>query len=92
MFALSGEWVLEKESVHSTSGSGGHLDINVFAQWVQLVVSGEGEIEVEYPDGSTKTFPATDGTLDLVKAETPTEGMLRIRPSAGVKLYSLTFG
>ena len=56
------------------------------------MVSGEGEIEVEYPDGSTKTFPATDGTLDLVKAETPTEGMLRIRPSAGVKLYSLTFG
>ena len=90
MFTLNGTWILEEESVQTTSG--GHLDINVFAKWVQLVVSGEGEIEVEYPDGATKSFPVTDGTLDLVKGDTPTEGVLRIRPTAGVKLYSLTFG
>ena len=65
---------------------------SVFAKWVQLVVSGEGEIEVEYPDGATKSFPVTDGTLDLAKSDTLTEGVLRIRPTAGVKLYSLTFG
>lgn len=89
MFSLSGKWKLEEESVQS---EGGHLDVNVYAKWVQLVVSGEGEVDVAYPDGSTKTFPVTDGTLDLLKDETPTEGVLRINPSAGVKLYSLTFG
>ena len=68
------------------------MDINVHAAWVQLVVSGQGSVDVEYPDGSTKTFEVTDGTLDLVKGDTPTDGVLRIRPSAGVKLYSLTFG
>lgn len=90
MFTLNGTWILEEESVQTTSG--GHLDINVFAKWVQLVVSGEGEIEVEFPDGAKKSFPVADGTLDLVKGDTPTEGVLRIRPTAGVKLYSLTFG
>ena len=89
MYALSGKWTLGPESIQS---EGGAMDINVYAAWVQLVVSGEGEVEVEYPDGSTKTFDVTDGTLDLVKGEKPTEGVLSIRPSAGVKLYSLTFG
>ena len=68
------------------------MDINVYAAWVQLVVSGTGEVDVEYPDGSARTFDVADGTLDLVKGDTPLDGVLRIRPSAGVKLYSLTFG
>ena len=89
MFALSGKWTLGPESVEA---DGGYMDINVHAAWVQLVVSGKGAVDVEYPGGSTKTFEVTDGTLDLVKGDTPTDGVLRIRPSAGVKLYSLTFG
>ncbi|OIR46439.1 cytochrome c biogenesis protein CcdA [Corynebacterium sp. NML130628] len=89
MYTLSGKWTLGPESVET---DGGHMDINVYAAWVQLVVSGKGEVEVEYPDGSHRTFNVSDGTLDLVKGDTPMEGVLQIRPSAGVKLYSLTFG
>ena len=89
MYALSGKWTLGPESVET---DGGYMDINVYAAWVQLVVSGKGKVDVEYPDGSTRTFDVADGTLDLVKGDTPLDGVLRIRPSAGVKLYSLTFG
>ncbi|MDK7179678.1 cytochrome c biogenesis protein CcdA [Corynebacterium riegelii] len=88
-FVLNGRWELGPESI---AAEGGHLAINVYAAWVQLVVSGQGSVEVEYPDGTTKTFEVSDGTIDLLKQSEPLSGVVRITPDAGVRLYSLTFG
>ena len=88
-FALNGRWELGPESI---AAQGGELAINVYAAWVQLVVSGQGNVKVEYPDGATKTFEVSDGTIDLLKQSEPLSGVVRITPDAGVRLYSLTFG
>ncbi len=88
-FVLNGTWELGPESI---AAQGGELAINVYAAWVQLVVSGQGNVKVEYPDGATKTFEVTDGTIDLLKQSEPLSGVVRITPDAGVRLYSLTFG
>lgn len=88
-FALSGVWELAPESIRA---DGGYLEVNYYAKWVQLVVSGSGEVKVEYPDGTSTTFEVGDGSIDLLKDDTPSEGILRITPTAGVQLYSLTFG
>lgn len=88
-FVLNGAWELGPESI---AAQGGELAINVYAAWVQLVVSGQGSVEVEYPDGATKTFEVTDGTIDLLKQSEPLSGVVRITPDEGVRLYSLTFG
>ena len=88
-FELSGRWELGEESIRSR---GGTLRINVHAAWVQLVVAGEGEVTAELPDGTTSTFEAADGTLDLYKSGSPLDGVMTIRAGEGVSLYSLTFG
>ncbi|WP_342318990.1 cytochrome c biogenesis protein CcdA [Corynebacterium mayonis] len=88
-FELSGPWELEGESIRSV---GGELAVNVHAAWVQLVVAGQGEVTVSYPGGQQRTFEVSDGTLDLYKDSVPLDAVLRINPSEGVRLYSLTFG
>ncbi|SDS51836.1 cytochrome c biogenesis protein CcdA [Corynebacterium timonense] len=88
-YALSGRWELGPESIRSL---GGHMEVNVYAAWVQLVVSGSGDVTVDYPNGTQKTMSVTDGTLDLYKAADPMSGILRIHASEGVSMYSLTFG
>ncbi len=107
-YSLEGPWVLDrqsirtggdgKESVGDGKGSVGDgkrsvLRLNYRAARVQLVVSGRGEVQVTFGDGSTKTFPVrSDGTIDLFEEDTQQLGELALRVTGDVELYSFTFG
>lgn len=93
-YSLEGLWVLDRQSTRTGGdGKSSVLRLNYRAARVQLVVSGRGEVQVTFGDGSTKAFPVrSDGTIDLFKEDTQQLGELALRVTGDVELYSFTFG
>lgn len=91
-YHLTGTWNLAEDSIAPIADAS--LTLNVRAAVVQLVASGAGELEVTYPDGSTKkiSVPEVPGSIDLLRGDEATEGILTIKAPEGVHLYSMTFG
>ena len=91
-YSLEGKWRLAEQSIRPVDAPA-MLHLNYQARRVQLVVSGRGEISVDYSDGTTRRFPVNaDGTVDILREPEQHQGELSVRAGKGVELYSLTFG
>lgn len=91
-YSLEGTWELAEQSIRPVKEPA-VLHLNYRAARVQLVVSGRGEISVDYSDGTTRRFPVNaDGTVDILREREQHQGELSVRAGKGVEFYSLTFG
>ncbi|MBH5297599.1 cytochrome c biogenesis protein DipZ [Corynebacterium ulcerans] len=89
-YSLSGKW--DVKSDHIVPVKDAQLSINVHAAKIQLVVSGQGKVKATFPDGSSKTFDVSDGTIDIYDADKPLDGIITLELEPSVTAYSLTFG
>ncbi|MFV8382254.1 cytochrome c biogenesis protein CcdA [Corynebacterium hindlerae] len=89
-YTLNGQWTINDD--HIVPGPGAWLEVGVHAAHVQAVVSGKGQLKVQLPDGSQRSFPVQDGTVDVLRQTDPIDGTIRLIPDEGTTLYSLTFG
>lgn len=102
-FALSGAWTLDAQRITAGSardaagpppGTGSPaVRLNFTARQVQAVVGGAGTLTVRGPDGErTVTVGGTPRSYVLLDGGPQRTGTLEVEASAGVDLYSFTFG
>lgn len=91
-FALDGRWKVEDEFIAPDEGGAG-LSLAFKGKQVNLVVSGEGDLEWEVNGQKmTKRISGTPNGIELFASSETHEGELRLKASPGLKLYSFTFG
>lgn len=91
-FALDGRWKVEDEFIAPDEGGAG-LSLAFKGKQVNLVVSGEGDLEWEVNGQKmTKRISGTPNGIELFASFETHEGELRLKASPGLKLYSFTFG
>ena len=90
-FDLNGTWAITPERIEP-QGSDGTLRINYRAHGVQVVAGGSGTIEVRR-NGTTEKIHV-DGAPNahhIVRGDEQSSGIIELKVSPGVQLYSLTF-
>ena len=90
-FDLNGTWSITPERIEP-QGSDGTLRINYRAHGVQVVAGGSGTIEVQR-NGTTEKIHV-DGAPNahhIVRGDEQSSGIIELKVSPGVQLYSLTF-
>lgn len=90
-YSLSGVWQVDSDGI--TPVNDAKIELHYQAKWVQLVLSGTGTVTVKRETGAEQTFDITeDGTVDIIRKDTNSSELITVTPSAGLKLYSFTFG
>ncbi len=91
LFALQGSWNVEKQSL--TAGAGAELELNYNADDVYLDIGGTGTITATL-NGKPTTYRigGAPNIYTLVSTNTAHQGIVRIRVSSGLMVYSFTFG
>ena len=89
--ALAGRWRVEAE--RAVAGSGARLRLRFGAREVNLVLDGRGRVDVLL-DGERRAPVLVDGPrmYRLLSLPRPVDGVLEVRPAAGVGAYAFTFG
>ncbi|GAA1473098.1 cytochrome c biogenesis protein CcdA [Corynebacterium felinum] len=91
-YTLAGTWNISADSIAARSENAS-IELNYKAKWVQLVISGTGQITLTRENGDEQIFEVTeDGTIDIIKEEHSREELITLTPSEGLELYSFTFG
>ena len=91
-FALDGRWKVEDELIAPDEGEAG-LSLAFKGKQVNLVVSGEGDLEWEVNGQKmTKRISGTPNGIELFASSETHQGELKLKASPGLKLYSFTFG
>ncbi|WP_369046068.1 cytochrome c biogenesis protein CcdA [Sinomonas sp. P10A9] len=102
-FALSGAWTLDSQKITAGSANDGGASpgaaaspavrLNFHARQVQAVASGTGTLTLKGPDGErTVEVGGTPRSYVLYDSQAQREGTIEVTASAGVELYSFTFG
>jgi cytochrome c biogenesis protein CcdA/thiol-disulfide isomerase/thioredoxin len=91
-FALEGPWKLDYQGATS-DGDASSIELNYRAKNVYIVAGGTGNLVVTH-DGKTTTLPI-DGppqARQIAGGNDMIRGSLQVRPSAGVEVFSFTYG
>ncbi len=94
-FALTGGWTLDAQKIVPDARTGGTPGVRLefHAHQVQVVVGGTGTLTVRTPTGDkTVHISGNPRSYVLFNAAAETTGSLEVSPSAGLELYSFTFG
>ncbi|MFJ3958775.1 cytochrome c biogenesis protein CcdA [Arthrobacter sp. NPDC090010] len=94
-FALTGSWLLESQRITARPSGGmpSGVRLNYHARQVQLVAGGTGSLTLTTPAGTQRiAVDGPPGSKVLVNTDSLRSGTLEVAPSAGVQLYSFTFG
>ncbi len=91
-FALSGPWSLDYQGA-TPDGDNSTIRLNFHAKNVYIVVGGTGTVTV-VRDGKSATLPIGGAPTahEIVAGDQPMSGMLEVRPSKGLQVYSFTYG
>ncbi|MGC2652802.1 MAG: cytochrome c biogenesis protein DipZ [Mycobacterium sp.] len=91
-FALSGPWSLDYQGATANS-DGSSIKLNYHAKNVYLVVGGTGTVTVT-KDGKSSTLPISGPPTShqILSADQVAPGTLEVKPSAGLQVYSFTYG
>ncbi|GAA2967383.1 cytochrome c biogenesis protein DipZ [Actinokineospora diospyrosa] len=91
-FALDGNWTLDTQNI-TPSGAEGRIRLNYRAKEVRLVLSGSGVVTLDTPAGPrTVTVSGTPKSYQVTATDDTRSGTVTATASAGVQLYSFTFG
>jgi hypothetical protein len=91
-FALQGPWALDYQG--ATAGSdASSIKLNYYAKSVYIVVGGTGNLTVTR-DGKTTTVPVggPPTSHQIVTGNNVTRGLLDVRLSKGLQVFSFTYG
>ena len=90
--AYAGQWRVQRERVES--GRGARLRLHFLAQYVYLVLSGRGKIEVLVGGRHVKTVSVSglSRLYTLLSYPQLSEGALELRFTPGISAYAFTFG
>jgi len=91
-FALSGPWSLDYQGA-TADGDNSAIKLSYHAKNVYIVVGGNGTITV-IRDGKPTTLPISGAPTShqIVAGDQLASGMLEIRPSKGLQVFSFTYG
>jgi len=91
-FALEGPWTLDYQGATPQS-SASSVELNYHAKDVYIVVGGTGSLAVTR-DGKTTTVPISGppNAHQIVAGNAIATGLLEVRPSPGLTIYSFTYG
>jgi len=91
-FALEGLWTLDYQGATPQS-SASSVELNYHAKDVYIVVGGTGSLAVTR-DGKTTTVPISGppNAHQIVAGNAIATGLLEVRPSPGLTIYSFTYG
>jgi cytochrome c biogenesis protein CcdA/thiol-disulfide isomerase/thioredoxin len=91
-FALQGPWALDYQG--ATAGSdASSIKLNYYAKSVYIVVGGTGNLTVTH-DGKTTTMPVSGPPTShqIVTGNDVARGLLDVRLSKGLQVFSFTYG
>ncbi|HKP08354.1 MAG TPA: cytochrome c biogenesis protein CcdA [Microbacterium sp.] len=94
-FALDGSWRIESQYATPSGEGGGSIRLRFHADQVRMVLAGEGEVRVRLDDGKDETVAVSGTPRSYAVAERAGDGephVLDVEVSAGVEVYSFTFG
>ncbi|WP_203581991.1 cytochrome c biogenesis protein DipZ [Microbacterium hibisci] len=93
-FALDGAWRVETQYATPAGDGGGGIRLRFQAQEVRMVLAGEGEVRVQVDGGAERTVRVTGTPRSYAVADGTDAGtrVLDVTVSAGVEVYSFTFG
>ncbi|WP_109210150.1 MULTISPECIES: cytochrome c biogenesis protein CcdA [Microbacterium] len=93
-FALDGTWRIETQYATPAGDGGGGIRLRFHAEEVRMVLAGEGEVRVRLDGGKVQTLRVTGTPRSYAVAERTDAGtrVLDVSVSAGVEVYSFTFG
>ena len=94
-FALDGSWRIESQYATPSGEGGGSIRLRFHADQVRMVLAGEGEVRVRLFDGKDETVAVSGTPRSYAVAERAGDGephVLDVEVSAGVEVYSFTFG
>ncbi|OBI47487.1 thiol:disulfide interchange protein [Mycobacterium kyorinense] len=91
-FALRGSWALDYQGA-TAQGDASGIELNYYAKNVYLVVGGTGSVSV-IRDGTSTTVPISGPPTShqLVAGSQVARGQLEVRASAGLQVFSFTYG
>jgi cytochrome c biogenesis protein CcdA/thiol-disulfide isomerase/thioredoxin len=91
-FALSGPWSLDYQGA-TADGDKSAIKLNYHAKNVYIVVGGTGTVTV-MRDGKPATLPISGPPTahQIVAGDHVAPGMLEVRPSKGLQVFSFTYG
>lgn len=92
-FALEGTWRIETQYA-TPPADGGGIRLSFRAEEVRMVLAGDGEVRVRADDGTEKVVEVsgTPRSYAVVTGHGGGRGTLKVAVSAGVEVYSFTFG
>lgn len=90
-FALSGRWSLDYQG--ATARDGASIRVDYHAKNVYIVVGGTGSLSIRR-DGATRTVPISGPpTLHkIVDTQDNEPGRVEVAPTAGLQVFSFTYG
>jgi hypothetical protein len=91
-FALQGPWTLDYQGAMADSDTSS-IELNYHAKNVYIVVGGTGSLTVTR-DGKTTTVPISGPPTShqIVTGNDMARGLLDVRSSKGLQVFSFTFG
>jgi Thioredoxin like C-terminal domain len=91
-FALRGPWKLDYEGATAAGDKAG-IELNYYAKNVYIVVGGTGSLTVTR-DGKTTTVPVSGPPTShqIVAADSTARGLLDVRLTKGLQVFSFTYG
>jgi cytochrome c biogenesis protein CcdA/thiol-disulfide isomerase/thioredoxin len=91
-FALRGPWTLDYQGATADDNTSS-IELNYRAKNVYIVVGGTGNLTV-VRDGKTTTLPVSGPPTShqIVADKDVARGSLEVRPSAGLQVFSFTYG
>jgi cytochrome c biogenesis protein CcdA/thiol-disulfide isomerase/thioredoxin len=91
-FALQGPWTLDYQGATADSDASS-IELNYYAKSVYIVVGGTGSLTVTR-DGKTTTVPVSEPPTShqIVAGNDVTRGLLDVRSSKGLQVFSFTYG
>src|SRR5271166_1301126 len=91
-FALQGPWTLDYQGATADSDTSS-IELNYHAKNVYIVIGGTGNLTVTR-DGTTTTVPVSGPPTshEIVTGNDVARGLLDVRSSKGLQVFSFTFG
>jgi cytochrome c biogenesis protein CcdA/thiol-disulfide isomerase/thioredoxin len=91
-FALQGPWTLDYQGATADDDTSS-IELNYHAENVYIVVGGTGNLTV-VRDGKTTTLPVSGPPTShqIVAGNDVARGLLQVRPSKGLQVFSFTYG
>jgi hypothetical protein len=91
-FALQGPWSLDYQGATADSDTSS-IKLNYYAKNIYIVIGGTGNLTVTR-DGKTTTVPVSGPPTShqIVAGNDVTRGLLDVRSSKGLQVFSFTYG